>query len=147
MIASLLVAVVLFNGCKKKGCTDADASNYDSGAKSDDGSCDYKAGVSIWVSQATSTTWVGDGASTVKFYVNGSLIGSAATSVYYASSPGCSSGSAHQMYDLGNNKTKPFTYSYVLDYPTGASAGGDTTVTVAGSGTLSASNSCLSIQL
>jgi len=32
---------VLFIGCKREGCTDPDALNYDSKAKSDDGTCLY----------------------------------------------------------------------------------------------------------
>lgn len=37
----LIIAIALF-GCKKKGCTYADATNYNSEAKKDDGSCVYE---------------------------------------------------------------------------------------------------------
>ncbi len=36
-----LIATVSFNSCKRKGCTDENAVNYDANAKKDDGSCTY----------------------------------------------------------------------------------------------------------
>lgn len=36
-----LITVFAITGCKKKGCTDATAANYNSEAKKDDGSCHY----------------------------------------------------------------------------------------------------------
>ena len=141
------VAITTFTSCQKKGCTDDDASNFDSGAKKDDGSCNFKAGVCFWTSQATANAAVASGCASEKFYVNGSLIGSSAASVYFASAPSCTSGSAHSSYDLGNSKTKACTYTITGDFPTGSSTGGDTTETVgSGTFTLDAHNSCLSIE-
>ncbi len=37
----LLSATLVMSACKKEGCTDASATNYDSKAKTDDGSCTY----------------------------------------------------------------------------------------------------------
>ena len=37
----LLGTTLLVSSCKKKGCTDSNAENYDSKAKKDDGSCTY----------------------------------------------------------------------------------------------------------
>jgi hypothetical protein len=36
---SLLVSSVFFSACRKKGCTDSTATNFDANAKKDDGSC------------------------------------------------------------------------------------------------------------
>ena len=41
LLLTLLVASTAFVGCKKKGCTDPTATNYDSEAKKDDGNCEY----------------------------------------------------------------------------------------------------------
>ncbi|GAB4290945.1 MAG: hypothetical protein Kow0068_16310 [Marinilabiliales bacterium] len=37
----LLSGVLVFSGCKKEGCTDPAAINYDKNADTDDGSCEY----------------------------------------------------------------------------------------------------------
>ena len=39
IVCLLFVCSVVFIGCKKKGCTDPSATNYDSSAEKDDGSC------------------------------------------------------------------------------------------------------------
>ena len=36
-----IMSILLFAGCKKEGCTDPDALNYDRSAEIDDGSCSY----------------------------------------------------------------------------------------------------------
>jgi uncharacterized iron-regulated protein len=41
ILASAVVALVGFNSCKKEGCTDSTAINYDKKAKKDNGSCEY----------------------------------------------------------------------------------------------------------
>ena len=43
LLSALAVLVMLgLPSCKKKGCTDPSALNYDSKAKKDDGSCEYE---------------------------------------------------------------------------------------------------------
>jgi hypothetical protein len=42
----LLVSALIATGCKKKGCTDPNATNYDASATKDDGSCEFDLSVS-----------------------------------------------------------------------------------------------------
>ena len=61
----LPVLVMLFAvGCKKKGCTDPAASNYDSSAEKDDESCEYAATYTV---PSTYTFTDADGNSTVSY--------------------------------------------------------------------------------
>ena len=57
------LAVLTFDSCKKEGCTNADADNYDSSAKKDDGSCTYTGRHVIWYNSATAVNLAYDGTS------------------------------------------------------------------------------------
>lgn len=41
------------NSCKRSGCTDVKALNYDAKAKKDDMSCEYMAKIHLWLSYST----------------------------------------------------------------------------------------------
>lgn len=56
-ILGLAAGVAVLPGCKKDGCTDPAASNYDDAAKNDDGSCVYDA---ITGELTENTTWGSD---------------------------------------------------------------------------------------
>ena len=47
ILIALFVCSVALVGCKKKGCMDPTATNYDSTAKQEDGSCDFAPGTQI----------------------------------------------------------------------------------------------------
>src|SRR5687768_2716548 len=90
-LSMLLLMFVSFNSCKKEGCTDADAENYDSEAIDNDGSCQYKGDLTFW----TKT-----GPSTIDVTVNG--ITSTITTTY-AAAPGCdANGCANFTIPSGN---------------------------------------------
>ena len=47
LLSVATIGAMTFTGCKKKGCTDSTATNYNSGAKKDDASCVYTPTITI----------------------------------------------------------------------------------------------------
>lgn len=88
-IISFLAIAFLSYSCKKEGCSDAAAFNYDKSAKKDDGSCIYQGEVVFWYDENTSESLQLNGASSLTYYFNGELVGSTATNVYWSGSPEC----------------------------------------------------------
>lgn len=104
--------MLTFTNCGKKGCTDSDAKNFCDECKKDDGSCSFQAKGVFWYNQTTSQNLIADGATSLTFYVDGQIIGSSGTNVYFTSSPSCGqNGSASVTKDLGKNKSQSFSYS------------------------------------
>lgn len=136
--ALLLGISILFTNCKKKtGCTDAVAYNYDSEAKKDDGSCTYKGSIVFWHTQTTYYSLLPT--TNLNYYVDGTLIGTSATSVYSSTAPSCGqSGTVSSEIDLGTSKSKNVSY-VVKAVTTGIEK-------FSGSVTLQA-NSCTALQL
>ena len=104
------------SSCKKenkiKGCTDKDSKNYDPSAQVNDGSCLYEGAVVFWYDATASAGLIADSAISLTFYFNGEIVGSTATSVYWAAAPDCGqNGSITVMEDLGSVKTLSYTLS------------------------------------
>lgn len=113
VLAILFIGAIAFSSCKKEqGCMDIDAVNYSGTAEEDDGSCTFEGGVVFYYDKATSDSLQTDGATSITIKVDGSVIGSYATSVYFDGTPDCETASIVKVTkDLGTVKTKDFTYS------------------------------------
>lgn len=110
--STLILIGFVFTGCRKSGCTDPDAVNYDSVAKKEDHSCEYEGDVIFWYGQNTSSGLIGDGASSLIFKIDEEIIGSTATNIYWTGIPDCSAdGSISASKSLGNVKTRAANYS------------------------------------
>ncbi|MFM2284803.1 MAG: hypothetical protein RLZZ543_300 [Bacteroidota bacterium] len=106
------MAVLSFNSCKKEGCTDADADNYDSAAKTDDGSCLYTGEVVFWYNGVSSDNMDLDGITSLTYYLNGEIVGSSSATVFWTGAPSCGqAGSITVSKDLGSDYSKSYTYS------------------------------------
>jgi hypothetical protein len=108
----MILGTTTMTSCKKEGCTDSDSTNYNSEAKKDDGTCQYEGETVFWYGEAASNGLVIDGATTLTFYVDGEIVGSTATSVYWTAAPDCGDNASITITkDLGAVKTQSYSYS------------------------------------
>lgn len=114
-----VVVAMLSSSCKKeevekRGCLIADAKNYCATCNKDDGSCEYEGAAVFWWDRATSEDLIDGESYSVKFYVDGQLIGSSGTNVYWNAAPTCNSTTAVSFTrSLGKSTSKTFNYRVV----------------------------------
>ena len=112
LLLVLAVGMLAITSCKKEGCIEADAVNYDTEAKKDNGTCTYEGNVVIWYGESTATNLVNDGATSLTYTVDGSIVGSSAANVFFTAEPDCgANGSITITKDLGVAKNKSYDYS------------------------------------
>lgn len=109
-----LTAVLLsLTSCKKEeGCTDPNATSYNPEAEVDNGTCTYEGEVVFWYGENTSIGLDNFGSSSLTFLVDGDIVGSTSSSVFWTSAPNCGdNGSITVTQNLGNVKSRSLTYS------------------------------------
>lgn len=110
-----LFFILSIMGChdnRIRGCTDPDSINFNQLAERDDGSCEYEGEAVIWYGETASQGLINDGATALTFYVNGDVVGSSATTVFWAQEPNCGeNGSITITRPLGRNKSQSYNLS------------------------------------
>jgi hypothetical protein len=110
--AIMLLSASTFTSCKKEvsGCTDLDATNFNSSATLNNGSCTYQGSAVIWFGQQMAQTFVNAGVTSVTYYIDGNVAGSSATNIYFPSAPNCGAASAATVdYNMAGTKVLPRT--------------------------------------
>ena len=111
IVCSALLATTIAS-CAKEVCTDPDSVNFDPKAKKSDGNCRFEGSYVIWYNRATSEELRNDNATSLLYYVDGKLVGSTSTSVFWSKAPDCGNmGSVTIKLDLGSRKYKLVDYS------------------------------------
>ncbi len=111
-IGLIFLGAIITTSCRKKGCTDPNSTSFNSKAKKDDGTCKYQGETVFWYSQTTADSLLVNGATNLTFYVDGQVVGSTATSVYWTGAPNCGDNASITVTkDLGSVKTQSYSYS------------------------------------
>ncbi|MCB9195174.1 MAG: hypothetical protein H6598_03030 [Flavobacteriales bacterium] len=90
IIIILVTGAVLIFGCKRKGCTDPNATNYEAHSKDDDGSCTYSATLSFWYDSITSVNFESQGIDMIEVFVENESFFHTTTNTFLDSEPDCS---------------------------------------------------------
>ena len=147
-ILILASAVLIFSACKKEGCMDQNARNYDAEAEKDGVSCLYDGSAIFWINANTSINYQNSGINELKIYVDDEFIGIMSTNSSLLEAPSCENGGGVNHYeDLINNKSRVAKYkaTYVPFAPPGAPVPDEVTESE-GSFKLEGGN-CISFQL
>lgn len=116
-----LSSLFVFASCKKEGCMDNNANNYDSEAKKDNASCLYEASAIFWISASTSTSYQNSFIDELKVYIDGNYVGKMSTNSSLLSAPDCEAGGGVSYFeDLQTSSSKVVKYevTYVpLSFP------------------------------
>lgn len=119
LFSAVVMLTAFTTSCSKEcGCTDKDATNYSESAEEDDGTCTYEGNVVFYYEQSTAQALIGDGATSLTFYIDNNIVGSSSCDVYWAGSdsPDCDTeGAVTTTMNLGSSKFETHTYKVVDD--------------------------------
>ena len=115
ILLPILIMTLLIGSCKKEGCTDSLAENYNEKAKKDDGSCTYKADALIWWNEETSTALEDYESYVLYIYVDNVLVSTESIALFWNSAPECGAqGTVTASRDMKGNSKETVPY-YIKD--------------------------------
>lgn len=110
----LISGTVTLSSCRKEGCTDKTATNYNAKAKKDDGTCSYEGSIVFWYDLTTAASLQSIGETSLTYYFDGVIVGSQAASVGWTGAPECGqNGSITVTKSLGFVKSKSYSFKVV----------------------------------
>lgn len=84
-----LLTVFTISSCKKSGCTNELATNFDSEATADDGTCQYGSNIVFWCLPAVSDSLRNLGHTQLKFDIDNEIVDSIVTEFFFSSVGEC----------------------------------------------------------
>ncbi|PWH85376.1 hypothetical protein DIT68_08925 [Brumimicrobium oceani] len=103
---------MLLTSCKKEGCTNPVADNYDAEAKTSDLSCVYTVDAVFWFKESVSIALQAAEINKLTYLLNGEPFGTSKTDVFWEEAPECgSAGSIKFSTELKESNSEPFYYS------------------------------------
>jgi len=91
VILSVLLLSICLCSCKKLGCTDQNAMNFEKEAKKNDQSCAYEGSVGIWFDTVKAQEYAVDSVITLIYFVDGNNVGTISSGQYSNVLPTCDS--------------------------------------------------------
>jgi hypothetical protein len=110
IIFILALSPLLFTACKKKGCTEETALNYDKKATKNDGACVYPASGNAYSVPTSYIFYNADGNSTVSFSGQTERLDQLDELIAYAETGETSAISAQVLNDMFSNTNNPFSF-------------------------------------
>lgn len=108
----VFATTLVISACKKEGCRDTVASNYDGSAEKSDGSCVFQSNVTFWADEDANSGLTSNGSTTLYFYLDNALLGSASAATYYDTVPDCDATlDTRFTIDLGTSKARISEYT------------------------------------
>lgn len=104
-----IVCLFCFSACKKLGCTDENATNYEEISQKNDGSCTYTCTLGIWFDVNKSILHALSNVTSFTYFVDGKEVGTVSINSYLSINPSCNTPDV-LVVELNLGKTKSNTY-------------------------------------
>lgn len=107
-ISTLILTSMATSGCQVEGCTNTQATNHDSEATKDNGSCLYESNVAFWMDQSEVLELTLMGVQTLRIYIDNQPVGSLPVDDYLEEQPNCfdeKTVTSKQVYGGSNSTT------------------------------------------
>jgi len=111
----LASALLIATACKKKGCTDSLAKNYDKEVEKTNNTCTYDASVIFWINASSSINLKNNMINSLNIYVDSSKIGQMGTSSSQLETPNCNTVGITHLLDLASLNSTSIAYKITHD--------------------------------